>query len=182
MSQIRRGNDRPILTLTGPDGPASTSGSGAARRADDAGQRVIFFGSLARTADIETSCREAHMSVDAAWARYQQDPHFRGQWDMAVDRAYANLELRLLSMALGGVTSETVTETDADGVRRQTTRRDLPGFARQILQAHRQAVAGRVAIAAADAPAGSDGYATLVAMAAAMRARLDRSSAADDSR
>ncbi len=179
MSHIGHGGDRTKLTLAWPGGDAGGKGAdGDAHRADEM-QQAAFFATLSRTGDVEQSCRAANMSVEAVWALHSHDVCFRRQWHMAVDRAYAQLELHLLAMALGGVTSETVTETDADGVRRQTTRRDLPGLARQMLQAHRQALAARAATDAAGAAAGGDGHATLIALAAEVRMRIEKTNATD---
>lgn len=115
-------------------------------------RREIFFEALGRTANISASAEEAGIALATVWMWRRKDGDFQRRWAEALDRGYADLEMRMLAMARFGVTAERTVEVDGEGGSHERVRRDDAKIGALLLQRHYPAVAAYRAMARPDAP------------------------------
>lgn len=115
-------------------------------------RREIFFEALGRTANISASAEEAGIALATVWMWRRKDGEFQRRWAEALDRGYADLEMRMLAMARFGVTAERTVEVDGEGGSHERVRRDDAKIGALLLQRHYPAVAAYRAMARPDAP------------------------------
>ncbi len=70
-----------------------------------------FLTALAETCNVTLACRDAGVSVAAAYARRKKNAAFRAAWLEAVSVAYRRLELMLLERSFNG-TEKVITRRD----------------------------------------------------------------------
>ncbi len=121
----------------------SAIGSGgqmAVQRANafSASRQTKFFDHLAANANISAAAAHAGVAVQTIWKWRRTVPAFAARYDQVLADGYADLEMRMLGLALHGTREESEAEEDAAGIKRQRKRRDAPAIGEKLLVAHEQ--------------------------------------------
>ena len=125
---------------------ASADGGGVQIRKRRAGtftpeKQEAFFAHLSETANNAASARDAGVAAETVrtWRRTNAD--FRKRWERSLADGYADLEMKLLAVALFGAQSTTVTSTDKEGKRTVERKGDRPEVMIKVAKMNGEAVA-----------------------------------------
>jgi hypothetical protein len=147
----------------------SGAGTGAqarklSKRAFSPDKQACYFAALAETANSAKAAEMAGVSKSTVINWRKANAEFAARWRAAMAEGYADLEMQLLAQARFGLTEESATHTDDEGVRHRTARRDSGLVGIRLLamnQAH--AIAAELAGAAEAELIGHQESAALVA-------------------
>lgn len=103
-------------------------------------KQEAFFAHLSETANNAASAREAGISPETArtWRRNNAD--FRARWERSLAEGHADLQMKLLAVALFGSTSTTVTTCDDAGVKTVKRTGDHPEIMVKVTKMNEVAV------------------------------------------
>lgn len=144
-------------------------------------KKARFLEVLGEALNISEAARAVQMDRTGAYALKDRDPAFAQSWRAALDKAYDEVELRLLRDSRDGATrTETVHDAQSGAIKQTKTVHDYPhAVAIRLFLSHQQEVAEH-RTALAQARNDEDVIARVRAHMDEVRARLQKRAAAAD--
>ncbi|MFM6852802.1 MAG: hypothetical protein ACKOUM_01820 [Sphingopyxis sp.] len=103
----------------------------ALERAFSPARQDRFFDALARSGNVSASAAVAGVSHQTIWRWRRKNTQFSSRYDEVLRESYADLEMRMLGIALHGTVTQRQADTKADEVRQ-----DNPAHGMRMMQRH----------------------------------------------